>query len=206
MAAAPKNITGGTWRMATMNLARSKIVSAAVGTAGLMLLAHGCAPPRAMGMAPVPNNANAALMDYIGDQPFVTAEAGYRAAYVFWKGQPYDGDFAGVRGALVDGGIASGGWNHDPADCLDRATAGYLICKACGINSGINWPLTGLGRYAWKELQYRQIAQPSGEMGLIGGGEFLGVLIKAEDYARRSGTTDMGQKAELGAQPAADGR
>ncbi len=196
------------WRMANMKPPRGARINTTVGVvllaAGLMFLSNGCAPPRATGMAAVPNNANAELMDYIGDQPFVTAEAGYRAAYVFWKGQPYDGDFAGVRGELVGGGIASGTWSHDPADYIDRATAGYLICKACGINSGINWPLTGLGRYAWKELQYRQIAQPSGEMGLIGGGEFLGLLTKAEDYARKSGTAEMGQKAELGAQPAAE--
>lgn len=204
MKAATK-IDNGEWRMGNRKSMRAFVTCAIAGVAALAIFGGGCAPVRATAMTPVPNNANAELMEYIGDQPFLTAEAGYRAAYVFWKGQPFDGDFAGVRGALVDGGIAAGSWSHDPADCLDRATAGYLICRACGINSGINWPLTGLGRYAWKELQYRQIAQPSGEMGLIGGGEFLGVLAKAEDYARRSGAADLGPKAELGAQPTADG-
>lgn len=161
----------------------------------------GCASMRAASQPAMPAESNAELVDYISDQPFVTAEAGYRAVYVLWKGQPYAGEYSGLQSELVNGDIAAGAWNHDPADYLDRGSVGYLVCRACEIRSGLNWMLTGLGRYAWKELQYRRIAQSGGEMGLVTGGEFLGVLIKAEEYTRRRESSPMGSPAELGRDP-----
>lgn len=159
-------------------------------------LSAGCANMTFQADTPPPAASNAELMDYIGNQPFVTAETGYRAAHILWKGAAFDGDFAALAGTLQQSDIAGDSWGHGPNDCLDRATVGYLVCRACDINGGINWPLTGLGRYAWKELQYRRIAQPSGEMGYISGGEFLGVLMRAEDYLHKSAGTV--QRAELG--------
>ena len=162
----------------------------------------GCATMRATSQPAMPAASNAELVDYISDQPFVTAEAGYRAVYVLWKGQPYSGDYSGIQSELINGNIAAGGWNHDPADYLNRATVGYLVCRACEIKSGLNWMLTGMGRYAWKELQYRGIAQTSGgELGLITGGEFLGILSKAEEYTRRRESSPMGPPPDLGRDP-----
>jgi hypothetical protein len=161
----------------------------------------GCASMRAASQPAVPAESNAELVDYISDQPFVTADAGYRAVYVLWKGQPFSGDYSGLQSELVNGAIAAGAWNHDPADYLDRGAVGYLVCRACDIRSGLNWMLTGLGRYAWKELQYRRIAQSGGETGLISGGEFLGVLIRAEEYTRTRESSSMGPRPELGRDP-----
>ena len=178
-----------------------RTLAATVCLASLFALS-GCAAMRATSQPALPTASNAELVDYISDQPFVTAEAGYRAIYVLWKGQPYSGDYAGVQSELVNGNIASGLWNHDPSDYLDRATAAYLVCRACEIKSGLNWVLTGMGRYAWKELQYRRIAQTGGgELGLITGGEFLGILIKAEEYTRQRESSPIGPPVELGRDP-----
>jgi hypothetical protein len=162
----------------------------------------GCASMRATSQPAMPAASNAELVDYISDQPFVTAEAGYRAVYVLWKGGPYSGEFSGVQSELINGKIVAGVWNHDPGEYLDRATVGYLVCRACGINTGLNWMLTGMGRYAWKELQYRGIAQTSGgELGLVTGGEFLGILNKAEEYSRRRESSPLGPPVDLGRDP-----
>lgn len=162
----------------------------------------GCASMRATSQPAIPAASNAELVDFISDQPFVTAEAGYRAVYVLWKGEPYAGDYSGVQSELVNGKIAASIWNHDPGHYLDRATVGHLVCRACEIKTGLNWMLTGMGRYAWKELQYRGIAQTSGgELGLISGGEFLGILNKAEAYTRQRESSPMGAPPDLGRDP-----
>ncbi len=146
----------------------------------------------------VPRAGNAELVNYIGDQPFVTAEAAYRAVYILAKAQAFDGEYDALAGALRSEKLVPGRWHHAPEQYLDRAAIGFMICRACQIRSGVNWNLTGLGRYAWRELQYHDIAQGGSEYGLMSGGEFVGILSRADDYLRRTGKGDV-QRVELGA-------
>jgi len=155
--------------------------------------------PRATTQPTVPGG-NAALIQHISEQPYVTAEAAYRAIYVLWQGELFDGDFAALSEALLEGGMIDKTWSLTADQYLDRATVGYMVCRVCGVRSGLNWQLTGLGRYAWRELQYKQIAGPGSEMSLVGGGEFLGILARAEDYMRNVGKQAV-ERAELGAAP-----
>lgn len=148
----------------------------------------------------VPAESNAELIEHIADQPFVTAEAAYRAVYILWKDQVFSGGFASLRDELVNGRIVNDAWDHQPNSMLDRATVAYMVCRASGIEGGVNWWLTGLGRYAWRELQFRRIAHGGGEMALMNGGEFLGVLARAEEYIFKHRKT-TGEKAELGPEP-----
>jgi hypothetical protein len=150
-------------------------------------------------MVPPPTDSNAALMEYVGDQPFVTADAGYRAAYVLWSGEVSADDFAALRARLVEAGLADRVWSHGPQSRLTRADVGYLVCRAAGVRTGVNWNLLGLGRYAYRELQYHGIAGPGGDLGLVSGGEFQGILRKAEDYRARQARE--GEAVELGARP-----
>lgn len=149
---------------------------------------------------PPPTDSSAELTLYIGGQPYVTADAGYRAAYALWKGESFSGDFAALTSALEAGEIVSADWDL-PADAsLNRSAVGYMVCRACDIRTGINWHLTGHGRYAWRELLYRGIALSGGELGLISGGEFLGVLKRADEYLARRGRVEV---PELGPDPSA---
>ncbi len=147
--------------------------------------------------AEVPRQSSAELMDYIGNQPFVTAEAGYRAAHFLARGESFDGDFPALSAELAGAAIIDDGWHYAPDYVLRRADVGYMICRACDIRTGINWPLFGLGRYAYRELQYLNIAGPGGEWALVSGGEFQGIVRRADEYRRRAG----GPRAELGPQP-----
>jgi hypothetical protein len=165
-------------------------------------LLAGCraAMPHANDQTAVPTDTNAELVEYISDQPYVTAEAAYRAVYILSKGEIYGGDYDALADTMRTDGLVGGGWGYKSGTFVDRAAVGYLVARACQIRSGLNWRLFGLGRYAWRELIYRRIAHPSGEYGLISGGEFLGVLARAEEYLHEVGRAP-GAEAELGSEP-----
>jgi hypothetical protein len=168
----------------------------------LMPLLTGCraAMPRTTTQPAVPTDTNAELVEYISDLPYVTAEAAYRAVYILANNEIFDGDFDTLAGEMKAGGLVGHGWGYGADSFVDRAAIGYLVARACGIRAGLNWQLTGLGRYAWRELIYRRIAHPSGESGLISGGEFLGLLARAEEYVHSVGRAP-GERAELGSEP-----
>lgn len=175
------------------------VAPAAVLAAGLLAF-PGCASMQPTASQPaMPTESNAELTEFISNQAFVTAESAYRSIYILWKGEPFSGDFDSLRSALEAGKVISPLWGHAPTSRIDRATAGFMLCRACDIRSGLNWQLTGLGRYAWKELQYRRIAGLRSEYGLVSGGEFLGLLIRSEDYLSRRG--DAPERIELGDEP-----
>lgn len=185
----------------TGGAARSGALAIAAGLVALLagLTLTGCQTPepRATTQPTVPQEGNAELIMHISSQPFVTAEPAYRAAYLLSKGETFAGSFDELADAMRSEGLIGKGWRHTPEQLLDRAAIGFLICRACDIRSGLNWNLTGLGRYAWRELQYHRIAAGGSEYGLMSGGEFVGVLSRAEDYLRRTGKRDA-EGAELG--------
>ncbi len=148
----------------------------------------------------VPRDSSAKLIMYITDQPFVTAEPACRAVHVLAKNAPFAGDYEGLLETLRTEGWVRRNWDPEADRYLDRATVAYMLCRACAIRSGLNWNLTGLGRYAWRELQYRGIAGGGGETALMSGGEFVGTLLRAEDYLQRTGKGQV-EPTELGQPP-----
>lgn len=162
----------------------------------------GCASSRraAASQPALPDGANAMLMDYISDQALVTAEPACRAIYTLWKGDVFEGSYADLLAALRAGNVLPGGWNAEADAYLDRATVAVMLCRACEIRTGVNWLLTGLGRYAWRELIYHGIARGGSEWTLVSGGEFLGLLVRADDYLvdRKRGNAT---RLELGDEP-----
>ena len=158
-----------------------------VGLGLLSLVLAGCQAPHMAPTSPVPRAGTAELVLHIGDQPFVTAEPAYRAVYALAKGDSFSGDFAELTEKLRADGLIGKDWNYAADRCLDRGTVAFMVCRACKIQSGVNWMLTGLGRYAWRELQYKRIAGDGSEYGLMSGGEFVGLLSRAEDYLQHAG-------------------
>jgi hypothetical protein len=158
----------------------------------------GCQAPHAATPPVLPDRGNAELILAISNQPFVTAEAAYRATYILAHDQPYAGDFEALAQTLETEKLISGLWKYAPERYVTRADVGYLVCRACKIRTGVNWNLTGLGRYAWRELMYHNIAEGGDENNLISGGEFVGVLLRAEEYLTRTGKS---QPVELGPRP-----
>ena len=172
---------------------------------GMLLapLLMGCqaAGPHAANPVAVPSETNAELVEYISDQPYVSAEAAYRAVFILAKGEIFHGDYEALATEMRGNGLIGQTWSYASDTFVDRAAIGFLVPRACHIRSGLNWQVTGLGRYAYRELIFRRIAHPSGELGLISGGEFLGVLARAEEYLRKAGESPE-PTAELGEPPA----
>ncbi|TWT41209.1 hypothetical protein RAS1_39030 [Phycisphaerae bacterium RAS1] len=161
-------------------------------------LSHGATSQPAEAL---PRSGNAELMEYIGEMPFVSAEAAYRAVYVLHTGEVFNGDFAALGGKLAELKIIDGGWRLNADDVVNRSEVGYMVCRAAGVNSGLNWRLTGLGRYAWRELNYRGIVRGQiGEYGYVSGGQFLGILSRAEEYMTKRELRNV-QQTSLGAPP-----
>ena len=170
-----------------------------------MCLLSGCAAPQrnaaplATRPAPPPRE-NALLVAWIADQPYVTAEAACRCIWWLWKGTDAPEDYASLLEGLRAAGIAPPRWNPAPTDRVRRAEAGYMLARTIGLERGLNWRLLRLGRYAWRELIAAGIARPSGELGLVRGGEFLGLLQRSERWMihhRRA----VYEHAELGPPP-----
>lgn len=157
----------------------------------------GCHALNATEQGKIPHEGSAELVRYISDQPFVTAEPAYRAIYALWKGEAFDGDFDALTTKMRTEKLIGKDWDYEPNRYLERGTIAFMVCRACRIKGGINWALTGLGRYAWRELQFKGIAGDGSEYGLMSGGEFVGMLLRAEDYLQRTGARDM-QRPDLG--------
>jgi hypothetical protein len=145
----------------------------------------------------VPAAGNAELVQYVSNQPYLTAEPAYRAVYALAHGQAFAGGFDELTAALVAENVIGKDWEYASNRVLNRAAVGFMICRAAGIHTGINWNLTGLGRYAWRELTYHRIAEGGGELAPITGGEFVGVLARADDYMQRHGRHED-RNVELG--------
>jgi hypothetical protein len=148
----------------------------------------------------VPRDGSARLIMYITDQPFVTAEPACRAVHALAKKEPFAGDYDALLETLRSAGWAPRNWSPAADQYLDRAAVAYMLCRACEVRTGLNWTLTGLGRYAWRELQYRGIAGAGGDAALMSGGEFVGTLLRAEDYLQRTGKAEVAP-VELGSPP-----
>jgi hypothetical protein len=168
-------------------------------SAAMLALGIGCAASMRASPPPSIPASNAELVESVTDTAHVTAEQAYRCVYVLWKGSMFEGDFASLTSELESSRIIDSRWDLASDALIDRATVGYMVCRACDIH-GLNWDLTGMGRYAWRELQYRRIGLGGGELGLVSGGEFVGILTRAEDYLyknRKAGDA----RPELGEDP-----
>ena len=91
--------------------------------AALCLLLTACQSmaPRTATQPAVPTEGNGALMNYIADQPYVTVEPAYRAIYILWKGEVFEGDFQPLADQLTAAGIVQPTWNHAPTHCSAAA-------------------------------------------------------------------------------------
>ncbi len=188
-----------------------KLFCGSVATLSL-IMAVGCQSTLSRSGAPVPAPppGNAALMHYIADLPLVTAEAAYRGVYLIAESNAFEGDYEALRDELVERGVVGSTWNHYSDTLMNRAGVAYMICKSCDIRRGVNWFLFGAGRYAWRELQHMGIGGPGTELGNLSGGEFLGILSRADKYLlekrRREGGDALEDKpAELGDEPGREG-
>ena len=70
-------------------------------------------------------------------------------------------------------------------EAVDRGTVAVALARHLRLKGGLTMRLTGLTpRYATRELEYRGVYPPSSTNQIFTGGEFVGVIGKAEDFRR----------------------
>jgi hypothetical protein len=181
---------------------RARLIATSFVMTGLLL---GCQAPQPHSPDPAPTREpvpvdNVELVSYIGQQPFITAEPAYRAAYLLRYGDAFTGDYDQLRTLLEDEGLVGRAWQHAPTERLNRGAIGYLLCRTAQIEQSLNWILFRLGRYAYRDLQILGIAGPGGEFSLVSGGEFQGILRRTENYMQEAGI-ELAPDPVLGAAP-----
>lgn len=185
---------------------RSRPLLAVFALAGLWLVPGCHAPPRVSAASqPVASAGNAELMESIGDQAFVARESAYRAAYILKNGEPYEGEgFDALREEMLRQKLAAERFRAEADEAVTRAEVAFVVARAIDLHSGLNWMLSGLGRYALRELEYRGIIDPASEYGYVSGGEFLGILRRADEFMQKQRHSTL-EDAELGTDPGSAG-
>jgi hypothetical protein len=165
-----------------------RMTTCVAGVCAALLLVTGCHQSRTGELAAdLPTDDSAGLIMYIANQPFITAEPAYRVTYLLAHDESFEGDFDELTATMKAEGLVAKHWQYMPGTRLTRGDVGLLICRACEINTGVNWLLTGLGRYAWRELTFKRIAAGGSDTSLMSGGEFVGIITRAEDYLAETG-------------------
>ena len=87
--------------------------------------------------------------------------------------------------SLKSRGFLPKSFNHGATDALERGDVAVALAKHLGVRGGLTMRLTGITpRYATRELEYRGVYPPSSPQQIFTGGEFVGVIGKAEDFHR----------------------
>lgn len=161
---------------------------------GLALLMAGCRA--SMPNDQVPGDTNAELIEHIAEMPYVTADAAYRAIYILVNDDVFQGDYAELKTVLRQRGLPIA--DLAPHECPTRQEIAKILVEVCGVMPGLNYRLTGFGRYALRDLQYARIVRTRNDYGPLSGGEFLGMLGRAEDYMLEQ--KGLGKPVDLGSE------
>jgi len=93
--------------------------------------------------------------------------------------------------ALKSRGFLPKNFQKPASAALERGTLAVALAKHLNLRGGLTMRLTGVTpRYATRELEYRAVYPPSSPQQIFTGGEFVGVIGKAEDF-RRGDPTDL---------------
>lgn len=146
---------------------------------------------------PVPYEDNAELIVAIAEMPYVNADAACRAVYILVTGDVFPGEYDELLDAMRQRDLPVA--DIAPHEAPNRQEIAKLLAEVADVPAGVNYALTGLGRYALRDLQYHRVVRTPNDYGPVSGGEFLGMLARTEELiaARRK----TGEKVELGQEP-----
>jgi hypothetical protein len=167
---------------------------------GATLLLTGCAIT-----APAPSVEPDSLDDVtflsqLADRPMVSVAEAYRAVLILADGQDDAQSFAERQDKLVARGIARAAWGLGPDQAIDKGAVAYMVMRTCQIHGGLNcrtFGSWGLGdrRYAFRELVYQRLLpdDAGSDYQVISGGEFVGLLHKADEHMQKAGVYEAAE-------------
>ena len=164
------------------------------GLVGATLLVTGCtitAPPPSIEPGTLDD---VTFLSYLADRPMVSVDEAYRAVLILADGQDDAQSFAERQDKLVARGVVRTAWGLKPSQAIDKGAVAYMVMRTCQVRGGLNcraFGSWGLGdrRYAFRELMYQELLP--GDAGtdyqVISGGEFVGLLHKADEHMQKAG-------------------
>jgi hypothetical protein len=120
-------------------------------------------------------------------KPNATVADAVRAFFILVLGpDPADMSFEKQAQALLDMKIIRKGWTRDPGARLTRGKVAYMICRSTGIRGGVSMHILGpTERYCYRECTYLRLMVGGTPRDYMSGGELLGALAKAAEYAEQ---------------------
>jgi len=87
--------------------------------------------------------------------------------------------FDQLRKAMISEGLVSRFWRFDPAAGLEREVLAYMAASYLDVKPGLLTSIVGMTRrYAYREMQFRQIMKSGQPHQVISGSELLSVLTR----------------------------
>ena len=132
------------------------------------------------------------FVHYLAQVSLVTTDEAFRAMLILVDGQDGSKSFEERRDRLVQRDIVNPAWITGPEYVIDRGAVAAMVCRACKLTGGINLVIfgsMGLGdrRYALRELVYREIMTTGADYAPVSGGEFVGILTRADALLAEQG-------------------
>ena len=169
-----------------------------------LVLLGGCPSPEVEHplTSSLPADPIAAQMDFwhgLEDRPITCNDEAFHGLLLFVKGHDESTDYDGRVAELKSMHLLSAGFNAPAKDAVQRGTVAPVQVRALKIRGGWVMMLTGPSpRYATRELMYLNLYPPSSPEQTFSGGEFVGIIGRAEDYQQgqpgESPATELGAK------------
>ncbi len=135
--------------------------------------------------------SEAAFWDALRSRSAVNNNEGFHGVLILADGEDSAADYPARVALLKERGWLDSDFDEPSALAIQRGTLAKGLAHAISLRGGVMYSITGPSpRYALRELVDRGIMPPGSTRQSISGGEFLGVLGKAQDakWAREGKT------------------
>ena len=185
-----------------------RIIVLAVVACAFASIAIGCASTTRVPdsvLARTSGNDDQKQLDYwheVATKSLVSNDEAFHGLLLYIDGKDDAANYNDRVASLKSRGFLPKSFNRGRDDALERGTVAVALAKHLNLHGGLTMHLLGISpRYATRELEYRDIFPPSSPQQIFTGGEFVGVIGKAEDY-RQGDPTNL-PAAEVPAQAVA---
>ena len=155
------------------------------------LLLVGCATTTTVNDGVLPRaggNEEQQQLDYwheVATKPLISNDEAFHGLLLYLDGKDDANAYDQRVATLRSRGFLPKHFSRGANEVLERGTLAVALAKHLNLRGGLTMRLTGVTpRYATRELEYRGVYPPSSPQQIFTGGEFVGVIGKAEDFRR----------------------
>jgi len=131
------------------------------------------------------DDGSAAYLDRISSGETVSENDAFRGVLMLLEVDDAKDTFRGRTEKLAAKGIVDSWWDFQADKPITRGKVAYMMYQACKVSGGVILTLTGPSqRYCLRELQYQGFVTKGSVFSPVTGGEYVGVLARADAYRR----------------------